>query len=512
MDTWNGTYAYTGTGLWPTLNNGALVTNNITDGYINIVVKDASGTTLNALWNANTATPTVMNGAAVSIKTNYVNAQPFTWGLSNRATAIAWMTDALDTNGQYAYPAGAYTFYAESKLNSMKDNYKNAGADYTGKTVSSTYTITLTSDTVKIEANKDTVIRSKPFSVTITGKPATSYVVWVKGTSSMDGTYDNQPPMINTNQEGVTMDTAAGDLPTNYFGTHYVTGSYLPQNAIYPTGIVNGGFYAPHATETRSTNGDVSNNDNTLNGTRCYANVSLSNSGTRTVEFVTTNWTKVQRYTIRVERNYTSGGQFVYKSDEVNVKVEKGAVTIVAAGDQNYYLGEEIKFSGTNTETYKTYLFLVGPNLPATGASIKSTDPRLVADKVVTGSETKFQVADVQGDNTWSWKWGTANIALDAGTYTIYAVSQPKDKDSLANAAYGTVSIIIKKPFVSATASQSTVAKGDKLFITGTAEGNPSKGHHRRQMLGWHGGRMPVAQHSPQYSRCDSRPIRFLKT
>jgi PGF-CTERM protein len=83
--------------------------------------------------------------------------------------------------------------------------------------------------------------------------------------------------------------------------------------------------------------------------------------------------------------------------------------------------------------------------------------------------------AAVLADNTWSYKWGTSNLDLDAGTYTIYAVSKPYDKnpDLLAKAAYGTVSLIIKKPFVSATASQSTVAQGDKIFITGTAEGQP---------------------------------------
>ena len=86
-----------------------------------------------------------------------------------------------------------------------------------------------------------------------------------------------------------------------------------------------------------------------------------------------------------------------------------------------------------------------------------------------------FKVVDVNGDDTWSWKWGTSAIALDAGTYTIYAVSQPRDNvgSHLEKAAYGTVSIIIKKPFVSATASQSTIAQGDRFFITGTAEGNP---------------------------------------
>jgi len=165
------------------------------------------------------------------------------------------------------------------------------------------------------------------------------------------------------------------------------------------------------------------------------------------------------------------------KSDEVDVNVEKGAVTIVAAGDQSYYLGEEIKFSGTNTETYKTYLFIIGPNLPAQGAMIGNQDPRnagSAAPGITNNNVADFKAIDVNGDNTWSWKWGTSNYALDAGTYTIYAVSQPYDKNHLQNAAYGTVSIIIKKPFVSATASQSTVAKGDRIYITGTAQGQPT--------------------------------------
>ena len=89
---------------------------------------------------------------------------------------------------------------------------------------------------------------------------------------------------------------------------------------------------------------------------------------------------------------------------------------------------------------------------------------------------TTFQTADVLGDNTWSWKWGTSNYALDAGTYTVYAVSIPADANNLNNAAYGTVSVIIKSPFISATASQSTVAQGDPVYITGTAQGQPSQG------------------------------------
>jgi len=82
----------------------------------------------------------------------------------------------------------------------------------------------------------------------------------------------------------------------------------------------------------------------------------------------------------------------------------------------------------------------------------------------------------VNDDNTWEYKWQTANLNIDAGTYTIYAVSTPNARDQLAGTQYGTVSIIIRKPFVTAQVSQSTVAQGDDVFIRGVAEGQPSQG------------------------------------
>ena len=113
-------------------------------------------------------------------------ANPVTLNADNQPTnGYVWNTGALDDFNQYAYPVGTYTVCAESILNKMKDNYKQGGADYTGKTVSQCYTVTLVSDSVKIEANKDSVVRSKSFSVTVTGRPSTYYYLWVKGTSSM---------------------------------------------------------------------------------------------------------------------------------------------------------------------------------------------------------------------------------------------------------------------------------------------------------------------------------------
>ena len=109
------------------------------------------------------------------------------------------------------------------------------------------------------------------------------------------------------------------------------------------------------------------------NGTNEYANVTTICFRYRTVEFLTTNWTKAQKYTIRVEQNF---GRGQIKSDEVDVNVEKGAVTIVAAGDQSYYLGEEIKFSGTNTETTRPTCSLSDPTSRQHGAQIQNADPR----------------------------------------------------------------------------------------------------------------------------------------
>jgi len=132
----------------------------------------------------------------------------------------------------------------------------------------------------------------------------------------------------------------------------------------------------------------------------------------------------------------------------------KGVVTIVADGDQNYIIGDQIGFSGTNTGTYKTYLFIVGPGLPANGANIARENPRDWPSK--DRDITTFTSLDVNGDRTWSWKWGTANSALDPGTYTVYAVSQPLTRENLEQVAYDTVSLTLEKQSATTTASPLT--------------------------------------------------------
>ena len=197
---------------------------------------------------------------------------------------------------------------------------------------------------------------------------------------------------------------------------------------------------------------------------------------------------------------YTKGDATVYIDtsdyDKVKVKVEKGAVTIAAAGDGSYYIGEEIKPSGTNTDSSLVFLFITGPNLDySDGVVLKSLptqDAAYLANSPVA----------VKTDNTWEYKWDTTRCALDAGAYTIYATSlltngkasgaiditgKVNDKYGstvegkvgkwavkLSDSEYATASISLKKPFLSAVPSGTVVAKGDNLYVRGNAEGDPS--------------------------------------
>jgi trimeric autotransporter adhesin len=407
-----------------------------TNGQFTIKVKTADGFVYNALFQS--------TSTSISLLKVSVSQQPAYWVNPNNVNSIGWNTGVLDTQGARMYKAGVYTCTVECNVNGIKDNYVAPdGSAYTGKTVSAARTVTIATDTVKVEASKDSVVKGNPFSVTITGKPSTPYYMWVKGTGQMSGDVNDRPPFIIPDQEGLTQDNVNGP---------YTIGSY-----VYQGGAGN------------TIKDDVP--DKPSNGTIYYGLVTLKDTGTRTIGWQTTQETKDKKYTIRVELRSGVAPNYEYKSDEVDVKVEKGTVTVVAAGDQSYYLGQEVKLSGTNSETDTVYMFITGPNLPSVGGTL--IDPRA---RVIDGDPFSFTTASVLDDNTWEYKWQTSNLNIDAGTYTVYAVATPNDRDNLGNTQYSTVSIIVKKPFVSAVASQSTVAAGDKFYIRGVAQGQPSVG------------------------------------
>jgi len=148
---------------------------------------------------------------------------------------------------------------------------------------------------------------------------------------------------------------------------------------------------------------------------------------------------------------------------------DKAAVTITAGGSQSYYLGEKVILSGRNTASDSTFLFITGPNMPDHGGKI--TSPRTA---VISGNPDTFTEVKTKTDAAWEYSFYTANLPYDAGSYTLYAASSPVTADTLGNSTtYGTVSIILKKPFINATISPSPVMKGKTFTVTGSAEGQP---------------------------------------
>ncbi|MDU9376334.1 hypothetical protein McpSp1_09410 [Methanocorpusculaceae archaeon Sp1] len=324
-------------------------------------------------------------------------------------------------------PAGndatAGTWTAQAEYTSPQ-----AFKDYAKK--SNTISFTLQSSTLTITAAKDSVVRSNPFTVTISGKSQTVYAVYLDGAST-----DDVNPYLQEGQNG--------------FQSYY-------------DDEIGGAFFKTDA------------------------------SGKRTIQYNTASNTEDKTYTIKVNglaEPYTTGMTTAVLDtsdyDKVKVKVEKGAVTITASGDGSYYLGDEIKLTGTNTDSTNVFLFLTGQNLNTNGIILKDLPDKIDASKAANPVAVKT-------DNTWEFKWDTSEIALDTGAYTIYATSRltngkssdPTDSDSiyatkgkavkLSDSEYATVSVNLKQPFLSAVPSGTVIAQGDKLYVRGTAEGKPA--------------------------------------
>ena len=311
--------------------------------------------------------------------------------------------------------AGAYTAQAKwyAGKNIPGSSFYDKGYD------SNTVTWEILTKKLTISSNKDTVVRDKSFTVTVVGESKKKYYLWVKKAGNLE---EDEYPWIAEGQPSVKIGgvTTAGDLKdiTSYKG---------------------------------------------LNAT-----IETNAAGKRDVRFETSPKTDDRQFTIRVQDPKKPGTY-----DEVKVRVEKGAVSITASGTGVYFIGEEITLSGTCTDSDTVYLFLTGPNLPSRG--VKLDDPT-TDGRVKTGEPESFTTEDVEADDTWTYKWDTGALEayLDAGGYTVYAVSQPVDKDDLADAEYDTAAVTLKSAFITATSSGATVAKGDDLKITGVAQGDPS--------------------------------------
>jgi len=348
--------------------------------------------------------------------------------------------------------AGEYRFYADINVNGIKDNL----GEIEGETVSYIETVNVENEDITIKADQQVLVRNNDFSVTVDGTPKGLYAVWITGVSRYD---HKKVPVFMKSQSDVTAMTYAQAVNTTYKSNDIA--SDLPGD-VYEAGEHKHDYTGNYAVVAKT-----------------------AEDGTINLGLMTDENTKETIFTVRAQRipnlrnPYSQYDPSGYKLDDqlydyVKIKVEKGAVVISAKGDGSYYLGDDITISGTNTDSDYVYLFITGPNLPVAGGKLDNP-------KVSPQSESDSLRITVNTDDTWKYLWETSlGSTLDAGTYTIYATSgfalKSGTENTLSDVEYDSISILLRKPFVTATTSAATVAKGDKLFINGKAEGMPSKG------------------------------------
>lgn len=344
-----------------------------------------------------------------------------------------WNTGATSSGGNYLYSAGLFTVQPRLSFNRIDENLKSSNNNYSLRGAS----FTLGSDRVKITALTDQITRGSSFSVTITGSPGVPVYFWVDA-GSKSGSPGDQPPMILFAQEGVSQDSPEGPYPI--------------------------GQYQPSAERGRNIRDLVPHEP--YGGVKYYAMITPDRDGKRTVELRTTDQTDDTRYTLKIE---TPSGGTGPITDDISVSVQKGSISVITA-KESYAIGEEVRLSGHNSESCNTYLFITGPNLPPGGARLDR--PR---QEVRTGVASSFTIAS--GDcETWEYRLHTGDLGIDAGTYTIYAVPTPVDRNNLGSIPYQVIPLTLKRPYVTLQVQQTDAAQGDSLTISGRSSGYESGG------------------------------------
>jgi PKD repeat protein len=313
-----------------------------------------------------------------------------------------WHPSALDNNGQYVTPPGAYTFKATCTIN--------------GLTVSSPInTLTLVKPSVDIAVAPSPVQRGIDTTVTITGEPKTDYYFGIiECPLHMTGAICDRPPWIVpdglvTGELHFPPDPKAmdGDEPLvpNCCGG-------LPFNAVVPQINPPDGYFRWVVVTTD------------CNGIASFLVRSDEN---------TWKASDLAEYTLHVQKiNPEDDGTNLF--DQTTLTLTKGDVTIeffdaadpAQAPITEAFLGDLIGIRGTNTETAHTYLYMTGPCQPECGGSLIPTPyPYGLLgpgpDRVdVIGSSWTFVTGNFLPAHTW---WDTSVLPINPGTYTIYALS-----------------------------------------------------------------------------------------
>lgn len=342
--------------------------------------------------------------------------------------------------------AGSYTAYAVS---APRSGDQLAGTSY------STTSLIIKKPFISSKISPATVVKGQPFAVTGIAEGIPPEVqIWIIGNNYTDTT--KIPVNSNASYTFNADATMSGKLPT---GQNYLVVQHPMADNRFDF-IINGEYVR-----------DVKLNNGT-NLFRIAGPGSLQGSDAADALITAISARGIHDNTLTHD-TYTII-PFQVTDTGSGVSAGKG-VTIIASGIRSYYQGEKVVFSGYNYDSDTTYLFITGPGTFMNGPGIPDSGGKLTSPRqeVVSENPGSFDTVKTKADKSWEYVYYTHNLNVDAGTYMVYAVSQPKAKNQLNGVSSANVGIILKKPFLTGEISPSSLSKGESFTVSGTAEGDP---------------------------------------
>jgi len=112
------------------------------------------------------------------------------------------------------------------------------------------------------------------------------------------------------------------------------------------------------------------------------------------------------------------------------------------------HIGDMVTLSGTvsGIRTIAVYLFVTGPDLDSRGVTLENLN--------IPAGHGLFTTAPVNmNDGSWNYSWDTSIILgnMNPGTYTVYVVTSPIDRERFGHSGYAKVEVAFLPPTMEPT-------------------------------------------------------------
>ncbi|QXO95616.1 DUF3821 domain-containing protein [Methanospirillum purgamenti] len=335
--------------------------------------------------------------------------------LTNTHQWNRWDTDAIDPQTGLIYtPSGAYSVYSICWANNIIDNYFTIGGVQSKST-----NLELIPEIVTVTVNPGSILRTESATATVVGKPKTEYIIaLMECPLKMTGEICDRPPWFEKDplNTALLFDPEGGPYPIGSEIVYPACCDDLTFRDVVPKVFHDGVLY--------------------------YASITTDCLGRATIDILVDNtvWKADNNpvYTVHVQkRDPECNGVHIFDETELTVRKGDISIQISQASDKanapitEAYLGDVLKIAGANTDSLRTYLYMVGPCQPECGGGLIPIPyphgPIGDGPEIVDISQPQIEGFDWMFTNNGALGqprfWETAYLPINPGNYTIYAIS-----------------------------------------------------------------------------------------